>query len=60
MEGVARAADTTDLTTEWGGEGRGGAGSQRGAGETGPPWHFTLEIDMDMDKDIHGYPRISI
>ena len=32
MEGVARVVDTRDLTTEWGGEGRGGAGSQRGAG----------------------------
>ena len=32
MEGVARAADTKDLTTEWGAEGGGGAGSQRGAG----------------------------
>ena len=32
MEGVARVVDTRDLTTEWGGEGRGGAGSQHAAG----------------------------
>ena len=44
MEGVARVVDTRDLTTEWGGEGRGGAGGGTGRGrvsawrgETGQP-----------------------